>query len=91
MFTLGESEVSMPAVAEETTRMQHAKEIPADTQVMAPLRDVLYRGVVVGPREDHPRGNGMVCVKFTPPIAMEPSGSINYITCPIGDITIGWF
>jgi hypothetical protein len=65
--------------------------LPVDTEVMAPLGDVLYRGVVVEAENDHPLGDGMVCVKFVPPIAIEPSGVISFITCPVSDVTPGWF
>jgi hypothetical protein len=58
---------------------------------MAPLGDVLYRGIVVEPEEGNAQGEGMVRVRFTPPIAIEPSGTINYIICPANDVTIGWW
>jgi hypothetical protein len=62
-----------------------------NTQVMAPLGDVLYRGIVVEPDGAHSLGKGMVRIQFTPPIAIEPSGTIDYITCPAKDVTRGWF
>ena len=65
--------------------------LPVNTQVMAPLGDVLYRGIVVEPEDGHSQGKGMVRIQFTPPIAIEPSGSIDYITCPVKDVTPGWF
>jgi hypothetical protein len=58
---------------------------------MAPLGDVLYRGIVVEPEEGNALGEGMVRVQFTPPIAIEPSGTIDYITCPAIDVTMGWW
>jgi hypothetical protein len=66
------------------------KAIPVSTRVMAPLRDVLHRGIVVEPREGS-HGAGMVCVQFTPPVIIEPASSIIYITCPTRDVTVGWF
>jgi hypothetical protein len=57
---------------------------------MAPLRDVLHRGIVVKPAEDS-FGKGMIRVKFTPPVPIEPSGSIDYMTCPASNVTVGWF
>jgi hypothetical protein len=57
------------------------KAIPTSTRVMAPLGNVLHRGIVVEPRENT-QGAGMVCVEFTPPVTIEPTGSIFYITCP---------
>ena len=41
--------------------------IPLSTHVMAPLGDVLYRGIVVEPRGGVAPGQGMICVAFTPP------------------------
>jgi hypothetical protein len=52
---------------------------------MAPLGDVAE------PQADHPKGEGMIYVKFTPPVTIEPSGSIHHITCPAGNVTLGWF
>jgi len=72
--------------------MNDASEIPINTQVMAPLGDVLHRGVVVEPREDQPLAEGMVCVAFTPPVTTtEPYLSIDLITCPASRVTLGWF
>jgi hypothetical protein len=68
-----------------------AKNLPINTRVMAPLGDVLHRGVIAEPQTDHPRREGMICVKFTPPVTIEPSGSIDYITCPVSNVTLGWF
>jgi hypothetical protein len=65
--------------------------IPINTRVMAPLGDVLHRGVVVQPQEGDALDNGIVRVEFTPPVPIEPSGSIIYITCPAKDVTPGWF
>ena len=33
----------------------------------------------------------LVCVKFVPPVAIEPSGVISFTTCPVSDVTVGWF
>jgi hypothetical protein len=63
-----------------------------NTRVMAPLGEVLHRGVIVEPPVGQPAGEGMVCVKFTPPVKTPgPFNSINYITCPASRVTIGWF
>jgi hypothetical protein len=71
--------------------MADIKDLPISTRVMAPLGDVLHRGIVVEPLEDHPKGDEMICIEFTPPVTIEPSGSIDYITCPAGYVTLGWF
>jgi hypothetical protein len=68
-----------------------AKSLPINTRVMAPLGDVLHRGIVVNPTEDQSLGKGMIRVKFTPPVPIEPSGSIDYMTCPASNVTLGWF
>ena len=40
---------------------------------MAPLGDVLHRGIVTKPPGDHPLDEGMICVEFTPPVkTMRP-------------------
>jgi hypothetical protein len=44
----------------------------------------------VKPTEDHSHGEGMIRVKFTPPVSIEPSGSIDYMTCPASNVTLGW-
>ena len=64
---------------------------PIRTRVMAPLGDVLHRGIVVQPREEDLLSDSMVCVEFTPPIPIEPAGNIIYITCPTKGVTFGWF
>jgi hypothetical protein len=70
--------------------MDDAGKIPIDTRVMAPLGDVLHRGIVVAPKE--PLAAGMVCVAFTPPVTMaEPYSSIDFITGPAKRLTLGWF
>ena len=72
--------------------MGDIKDLPVNTRVMAPLGDVLHRGVVVEPRGDHPQGKDTVCIKFTPPVEVEkPFNAIEYVTCPIDRITLGWF
>jgi hypothetical protein len=50
--------------------MEKAESLPVGAPVMAPLADVLYRGVIAAPQEDHAPRKGMVCVKFTPPVAI---------------------
>jgi hypothetical protein len=72
--------------------MKKADPLPLGIRVMVPLGDVLYRGVIVEPRDDHTPREGMVCVQFIPPVvAIDPPVSIDYITCPAGDVTQGWF
>jgi hypothetical protein len=68
--------------------MEKADTMPVCARVMAPLRDVLCPGVVVEPVEDQTLG--MIRIQFTPPITIEPAGSIDYITCPASDVTVGW-
>jgi hypothetical protein len=45
--------------------MNDAGKIPLNTRVMAPLGDVLHRGVVVQPAADQALEEGMVCIAFT--------------------------
>jgi hypothetical protein len=72
--------------------MNDAGRIPIDTRVMAPLRDVLHRGLVVAPAADQPLEDGMIYIAFTPPVTMvEPYSSIDFIICPISRVTLGWF
>jgi hypothetical protein len=70
--------------------MAKADTLPVGTRVMVPLGDgdVLHRGVIVEPREDHAPREGMIGVQFIPPVAIEPSGSITYITYPAGEVTL---
>jgi hypothetical protein len=70
--------------------MDDGGKIPINTRVMAPLGDVLHRGIVVAPQE--PIAAGMICVAFTPPVTMEePYSSIDFIICPANRLTFGWF
>jgi hypothetical protein len=72
--------------------MDDARNIPINTQVMAPLGDVLHRGVVVEAPGDQPLAEGMICIAFTPPVTTkEPYSSIEFITCPVSRLTLGWF
>jgi hypothetical protein len=72
--------------------MDDTKDLSINTRVMAPLGDVLHRGIVVEPRADHPEGKGIVCVEFTPPVTtIKPYSSIDYIICPANRVTLGWF
>ena len=72
--------------------MDDIKDLPVNTRVMAPLGDVLHRGVIAQPRANQRGGEGMICVKFTPPVkTMKPYDSIDYITCPADRVTLGWF
>ena len=71
--------------------MDAARKIPINTQVMAPLGDVLHRGIVVEPPSDEPLAAGMICIAFTPPVTtIEPYSSIDFITCPVSRVTLGW-
>ena len=66
--------------------------IPLDTHVMAPLGDVLYRGIVVAPRGGLAPSAGMIRVEFTPPVQAEkPFEPIDYVVCPASRVTLGWF
>ena len=72
--------------------MEKANDLPVGVRVMAPVGDVLHRGVIAESPADHPQGKDMVCVKFTPPVkTAEPFTSIDYITCPVNRVTAGWF
>jgi hypothetical protein len=63
-----------------------------NTYVMAPIGDVLHRGIIAEPRADRSLGEGMVCVEFTPLVkVMKPYKDIEYITCPASNVTVGWF
>jgi hypothetical protein len=63
--------------------MDDIRAIPINTRVMAPLGDVLCRGIIAKPRPDRPGGEDMVCIEFTPPVEMMPPyNSIDYVTCP---------
>ena len=71
--------------------MEKANDLPAGARVMAPVGDVLHTGVIAESPADHPQGEGMVCVKFIPPVkTAEPFASIDYITCPVDRVTAGW-
>ena len=60
-------------------------------RVMAPLGGEMHRGVIVKPPEDHPRREGTICVKFTPPVqAMEPYTMVTHITCGADSVELGW-
>jgi hypothetical protein len=90
-------------VGTETIRLQNracsgvkstvmANDLPIGVRVMAPVGDVLHRGVVAEPPADHPQDGGTVCVKFTPPVkTAEPFESVDYITCPADRVTAEWF
>jgi hypothetical protein len=72
--------------------MNAIEDFPLNTRVMAPLGDVLHRGIVAEPSADHPLGEGMIRVVFTPPVkAEEPFDSIDSIICPANRVTLGWF
>jgi hypothetical protein len=72
--------------------MANVEDLPINTRVMVPLGDVLHRGIVAEPLADHPQGEDMIYVQFTPPVKiMKPYDSINYITCPASSVTLGWW
>lgn len=71
--------------------MNDNETLTINARVMAPLGVVLYRGIAVEPRADNPVGEGMVCVKLTPPVTTaKPYDSIDYITRPADRVTLGW-
>jgi hypothetical protein len=62
------------------------------TEVMAPIGDVLHRGVISEPPVGQTLGEDFVFVRFTPPMAAAaPFISIEFITCPASRVTLGWF
>ena len=66
--------------------------IPLDTHVMAPLGDVLHRGIVVAQRSGLAPGAGMIRVEFAPPVQAEKQlDSIDCVVCPASRVTLGWF
>jgi hypothetical protein len=72
--------------------MEKANDLPVGVRVMAPVGDVLHRGVIADSPADHSQNEGWVCVKFTPSVkTAEPFTSIDYITCPVNRVTAGWF
>jgi hypothetical protein len=67
-------------------------ELTINARVMAPLGDVLHRGIIVELQADHPGGEGMICVAFTPPVkTITPFDSIDAVTCPASSVTLGWW
>jgi hypothetical protein len=71
--------------------MEDCIDLPIGARVMAPLGDLLYRGIVVEPPTNQSLGEGMVCVEFMPPMAMiKPFDSITHTTCPASRLTRGW-
>jgi hypothetical protein len=59
-------------------------------RVMVSPGDQMHRGIIVEPLEDHPRRNGMIRVKFTPPArAGEPYTEITHITCEADCVELG--
>jgi hypothetical protein len=67
------------------------KDLTTNIRVIAPLGDQMHRGIIVEPPEDHPRRNGTICVKFTPPVrAGEPYIEIIHITCEADGVELGW-
>jgi hypothetical protein len=47
--------------------------------------------MIVEPPEDHPRRNGTICVKFTPPVPlMEPYTLVSHLTCEADCVELGW-
>jgi hypothetical protein len=71
--------------------MNDAGKIPPNRPVMAPLGDVLHRGVVVATPSDQSLAEGMIYIAFTPPVTTRaPYSSIDFITCPASRVTLGW-
>jgi hypothetical protein len=71
--------------------MPDMKNLAKNTRVMVPVGDYLYRGIVAEPPADHTRIEGMICIELTPPVkTMKPYDSINYVTCPVDRVTLGW-
>jgi hypothetical protein len=63
-----------------------------NTRVMAPLGNVLHKGIVAAARADQPLDEGMVCIEFIPPVkAMPPYASIDYMTCAVSSVMLGWW
>jgi hypothetical protein len=66
-------------------------DLTRNIRVMAPLGDQMHRGIVVEPSDDRPRRNGMVCVKFSPPIEVTEAGTeVTHVTCEIDCVELGW-
>jgi hypothetical protein len=60
--------------------------------MMAPLGDVLHRGVVVDAPADQTLAEGMIYTAFTPPVTkMAPDSSNEFHSLP-GEsrVTLGW-
>jgi hypothetical protein len=71
--------------------MANIEDLTTNTRVMAPLGDVLHKGIIVEPSTDAPGGEGWVCVEFTPPVmTMKPYASIDHIDCPASNVILGW-
>jgi hypothetical protein len=77
---------------EARTSMAKPDTLAIDTRVMAPVGDVLHRGVIAKPRPGQSLDEGTVFVRFTPPVpAAEPFNAIDFVTCPVSRVTLGWF
>lgn len=63
--------------------MAEIRDLMIGTQVLVSLGDSMHKGVIVEPRPDHQSGEGMVCVKFTPPVPDPKMANrwTNYLTC----------
>jgi hypothetical protein len=82
----------LEAVRSGAKEVVNVEDLSINTRVMAPIGDVLHRGIIAEPRADHPLGEGMIYVKFPPPVeTMKPFDSIDYITCAANSVTLGWF
>jgi len=67
------------------------EDLTTNIRVMAPLGDQMHRGIIVERPADHPRPEGTICVKFTPPIrAAEPYTEVTHITCEADCVELGW-
>ena len=66
-------------------------DLTTNIRVMAPLADRMHRGIIVEPPEGHPRRNGTVCVKFTPPVkVIEQYTEVTHLTCKVDCVELGW-
>ena len=72
--------------------MRNPNVFAVGAKVMAPIGEVLHRGVVVEPPADQHLTDGFVCVQFRPPVAAaEPFTAIESVICPLSRLAPGWF
>jgi len=50
------------------------------------------KGIIIEPPADHPKSEGTVCVKFTPPVpdGNKPNHFYNVVTCDAQKVEVGW-